>query len=138
MTAGSLSGMTTGFFSGQVTAGTFTDGTTVLNAGTITGPSSITSTTLTDGTATLTGGSLTGAINLNVQGQVDLASVGTLGAFGATPVPQQVSAGTTTGHTPVGGTTVSVPDTFTGGLGTSAYTIGDVVLALKKLGFLAT
>ena len=138
MAAGSLSGMTTGFFSGEVTAGTLTDGTTVLNSGTITGPSSITSTALTDGTATLTGGSLTGGINLNANGQVDLASIGTLGVFGATPVPQQVPAGTTTGHTSSGGQIINLADTYTGGLGTNAYTISDVVLALKKLGFLAT
>lgn len=137
MTGGNLSGMSTGFFSGQVTAGTFTDGTTVMNAGTISGSSSISATTLTDGTASLSGGSLTGGINLNAQGQVNLASIGTMGVFGATPVPQQVPAGVVAGHTSGAGAALNVGDTFTGGIGASAYTLGDVVSALKNLGFLA-
>lgn len=137
LTGGALGGMTTGFFTGTVTAGGLTDGTTVLTGGTITGPSSITATTLTDGTTTLNSGQILGATNLTATGQVQLASLGTFAAFGATPVPQPTPTGTTTGHSSLGGTALQLNDTYTGNTGTTAYTIGDVVRSLKRLGFLA-
>lgn len=57
--------------------------------------------------------------------------------FGAAPVAQQATTGTTTGFT--AGTNVAVQDvsTFTGGVGATAYRISDIVLALKNLGLLA-
>lgn len=61
----------------------------------------------------------------------------TLGAFGATPVGQQATTGTTTGFTAGVGTGVNDDSTFTGNSGTAAYTIGDIVLALKNYGWLA-
>lgn len=60
------------------------------------------------------------------------------GFFGATPVAQQATTGTTTGFTAGAGSAVLSDSTFTGNSGTAAYTIGDIVLALKNLGFLAS
>jgi hypothetical protein len=61
-----------------------------------------------------------------------------LGFHGTTPVVQRSTTGTTTGFTAATGTAVVSGSTFTGGSGTKAYTIGDVVLALKQLGILAS
>jgi hypothetical protein len=57
--------------------------------------------------------------------------------FNATAVGQQNTTGTTTGFTAGTGTTVVSGSTFTGATGTTAYTIGDVVKALKAYGLLA-
>ena len=59
------------------------------------------------------------------------------GFFGATPVAQPSTTGTTTGFTSGSGTAVLDDSTFTGDTGSTAYTIGDVVKALKDLGLLA-
>ncbi len=61
-----------------------------------------------------------------------------LALWGATPVAQPATTGTTGGHTIVGGNGVSEADTFDGALGGAAYTVGDVVLALKRAGILAS
>lgn len=60
-----------------------------------------------------------------------------LGFFNATPVVQQATTGTTTGFTAGSGTTAKSDSTYTGNTGTAAYTVGDIVLAMKNLGFLA-
>lgn len=60
-----------------------------------------------------------------------------LGFFNAAPVVQQNTTGTTTGFTAGGGTAAKDDSTYTGDTGATAYTVGDVVRALKKLGFLA-
>ena len=61
-----------------------------------------------------------------------------IGFFGGTPVSQPSSAGNT--HTVAAGatTTVFTNTTFDGGTGTTAYTVGDLVLALKNLGLIAS
>ena len=58
--------------------------------------------------------------------------------FGATPVVQPASP-TGNVHTPTAGSTTSVfvNTTFDGSIGTTAYTIGDLVIALKNLGLIA-
>jgi hypothetical protein len=63
-----------------------------------------------------------------------------LGFYNQTPIAQPSSTGVTTnGFTTGGGggTTVHANSTFTGGTGTNAYTISDVVAHLKSLGLLA-
>lgn len=60
-----------------------------------------------------------------------------LGFFNATPVVQQSTTGTTTGFTAGIGTAAKDDSTFTGNTGSTAYTVGDVVKALKALGLLA-
>jgi hypothetical protein len=58
--------------------------------------------------------------------------------WNATPVMQPSSTGTTTGFTAGAGTAVLSDSTFTGGSGTKAYTIGDLVLHMKTMGLLAS
>lgn len=60
-----------------------------------------------------------------------------LGFFNKAPVAQQATTGTTTGFTAGAGTASKSDSTYTGNTGTAAYTVGDIVLALKNLGLLA-
>ncbi len=61
-----------------------------------------------------------------------------LGFFDATPVVQQNATGTTTGFTAnASANAVFNESTFTGNVGSTAYTISDVVKALKTLGLMA-
>lgn len=64
-------------------------------------------------------------------------SVAQIGHYGATPVSQPTAGGVTTGFTAATGTAVLAGSTFTGNSGSSAYTIGDLVAALKGLGLVA-
>lgn len=57
--------------------------------------------------------------------------------YNATPVVQHSSTGEITGHSSVGGTNVQYQDTFNGNNGSKAYTINDIVKALKNFGILA-
>jgi hypothetical protein len=60
-----------------------------------------------------------------------------IGFFNATPVVQQSGTDETTGFTGGSGTTARDDSTFTGNVGSTAYTISDIVKALKNLGLLA-
>jgi hypothetical protein len=61
-----------------------------------------------------------------------------LGFYNATPVVQPAVTGTTTGFTVVGSSAIVAPEsTFTGNVGSTAYTLGDIVKNLKALGLLA-
>ena len=62
---------------------------------------------------------------------------GKVSFFGVTPVAQQVGTGSTTTSAAGSTTAVYVNTTFTGGVGTTAYTVGDLVAALKNLGLIA-
>lgn len=106
-----------------------------------------------DGTASLTIANSTGAVTLASAALVANAAtiatdtttglkIGTaaaqkLGLFNATPVVQPSGTGVTTGFTAGAGTAVKDDSTFTGNTGSKAYTIGDIVKALKDLGILA-
>jgi len=60
-----------------------------------------------------------------------------LAFWNAGPIVQPAGTGETTGHAAVGGTNVDSNDTFTGNTGSKAYTINDVVKALKNSGIMA-
>lgn len=68
--------------------------------------------------------------------QIGTAATQKLGFFGKAAITQPNTTGTTTGFTAGAGTAVLSGSTFTGNTGTAAYTVGDVVRALKLLGFL--
>lgn len=65
-------------------------------------------------------------------------SLNQLAFFGTPAINQPGAAGNT--HTVAAGATTGVftNTTFDGGTGTTAYTIGDIVLALKNLGLIAS
>ena len=65
-------------------------------------------------------------------------SMTNIGFFGATAVARQGTTGTASGFTAGAGTVVNDDSTFTGGVGSKAYRISDIVLALKNLGLLAS
>lgn len=60
-----------------------------------------------------------------------------LGFWNSTPIVQHSSTGESAGFTAGAGTTVTHLSTFTGNVGSTAYTIGDVIKALKNSGFIA-
>jgi hypothetical protein len=60
-----------------------------------------------------------------------------LGVFNTTPVAQYATTGTSTGFTAGAGTTATHLSTFTGNTGATAYTVGDIVRALKLYGLVA-
>lgn len=73
----------------------------------------------------------------NIGGDINHANAaGSIGFYGVTAVTQPDTTGTATGFT-AGGTAVGHTSTFTGNTGTAAYTIGDIVKALKDIGILA-
>jgi hypothetical protein len=62
-----------------------------------------------------------------------------LAFYGQPPVAQPTGAGITSGFTPDRGSpAMSSGSTSTGGLGSTPYTFGDIVLALKQLGAIAS
>lgn len=70
--------------------------------------------------------------------QIGTAPDQKLGVFGATPVAQHSSTGETNGFTAGAGVAAKVDSTHTGSIGTKAYTVSDIVAALKELGILKT
>jgi hypothetical protein len=61
-----------------------------------------------------------------------------LAFYNSTPVVQHSTTGETTGVSGGSGTNIHANATFTGNVGSTAYTISDVVKALKNLGLLAS
>lgn len=70
--------------------------------------------------------------------QVGQGAASLVGFFGAAPVVQPVGGGGNV-HTPAAGSVTGafVNTTWDGSIGSSAYTVGDIVAALKNLGLLA-
>ncbi len=84
------------------------------------------------------GGSARGlALQTDGTTRISIGATGSIGFFGASAVAQPSTTGTATGFTAGAGTNVTDQSTFTGGTGTTAYRISDIVLALKQLGLLA-
>ena len=69
--------------------------------------------------------------------KIGTATTQKIGLWNATPVVQPSTTGTSTGFTAGAGTAVRDDSTFTGGTGSKAYRISDVVLALKQAGIMA-
>ncbi len=64
---------------------------------------------------------------------------GGIAAWGAAlPGAQPSTTGTVTGFTAGSSTATKVDSTYTGNTGSTAYTVGDIVLALKQQGLLAS
>jgi len=61
-----------------------------------------------------------------------------VGFYGEAGIAQYSTTGTTTGFTAGSGTASKSDSTFTGDVGTKAYTVGDIVKALKQLGLIAS
>lgn len=61
-----------------------------------------------------------------------------VGFYGSAGINQYATTGTTTGFTAGSGTTAKSDSTFTGNVGSTAYTVGDLVKALKQLGLIAS
>lgn len=97
---------------------------------------------VTGGIALLTGSlTITNAGNI-VVGTGTGTKIGTgttqkIGFWNAAPIAQYSTTGTTTGYSDSGATTVHSAGTFTGNTGSTAYTIGDIVRALKLTGIMA-
>ena len=123
-----------------------TSGTATLQTAAAAGAVTVTLPAVTDTLAVLGANTFTGAQTLSdvdiVLGTTTGTKIGTaitqkLGFYNATPVVQQATTGTATGFTANTGTTIHDASTFTGGSGTKAYRVSDIVLALKNLGLLA-
>src|SRR5208282_1574773 len=64
---------------------------------------------------------------------------GGIAAWGSTPLSSQFTAlDIASGYTPGNSTSVTIDGVFTGGTGSTAYTIGDLVAALKAQGLIAS
>lgn len=118
------------------------NGTTLAN-GKMTINCTTTSTTLTSNALDLRGGiGIADAKNINV-GSTTGCKIGTattqkLSLWDATPIVQPSSTGETTGWTSGGGSAATSTDTYTGNVGTKAYTVNDLVKHMKAFGVLAT
>lgn len=93
--------------------------------------------------ALVVGGSLTLSTQNIITDTTTGTKIGTatnqkLGFFNVTPIVQPNTTGTVTGFTAATGSAVLAGSTFTGNTGSTAYTISDIVFALKKLGLMTT
>lgn len=81
-------------------------------------------------------GNLTASGFMEFQSGISVA--GDIGFFGSAAIAQCTAADVTTGYTAGSSTAVTIDGTFTGNVGSTAYTIGDLVAALKKYGLIAS
>ncbi len=65
--------------------------------------------------------------------KIGLSASEKLGLWGVTPVVQVQPTGAS-GYAAIGGTNVDSDDTWTGGVGSQIYSVGDIVRALKLVG----
>lgn len=100
-------------------------------------PAAGTFSTLTANTSLTMADAANVVVNATTGTKIGTATSQKIGFFNATPVVQPATTGTVTGFTAGTGTAVLDDSTFTGNTGATAYTVGDIVRALKTLGFLA-
>lgn len=95
----------------------------------------------------LSGGTLSGSLTLQDVNLILGTSTGTkigtstsqkLAFFNSSPLAQPSSTGQTAGFTAGSGSAAKDDSTYTGGTGTKAYTVGDLVKHLKNLGLIAS
>lgn len=77
------------------------------------------------------------ALSATTGTKIGTATTQKLGFYNKAPVAQQATTGTVTGFTAGASTASKVDSTYTGNTGSAAYTVGDIVLALKNLGLMA-
>lgn len=78
------------------------------------------------------------ALNTSTGSKIGTATNQKLGFWNSAPVIQQSSVGETTGFTAGSGTAAKDDSTHTGNVGSTAYTVSDIVKHLKTIGILAS
>lgn len=68
---------------------------------------------------------------------VGIAATDKVGFYGVTPAVQYSTTGNVTGFVAGSGTASKSDSVWAGSTGTTAYTVGDIVEALKKIGILS-
>ncbi len=95
----------------------------------------VSTTTFHAGNVTL-GNGINLVVNTSTGSKIGTATTQKLGFWNVAPVVQWSTTGTATGFSAVSGTPVLASSTFTGNVGSTAYTLGDVVGALKTCGIM--
>jgi hypothetical protein len=70
--------------------------------------------------------------------KIGTATTQKLSFFNSTPIVQPSAVGEVTGFTAGSGSAANDDSTYTGNVGTKAYTVGDIVKHLKNLGLIAS